>query len=160
MAMLYAIRRALEADAPACCQVVRRSITELCLEDHRGDEATIDLWLRNKTGANFEKWIHSDRHVAFIAEAQDRVVGFGLLNCGGWLSLLYVAPEVRFRGVSKALLAAVEKAASSGGLDTLALGSSATARRFYMSVGYVADGEPTKGFGVTWSYPMSKRLGP
>jgi len=46
------------------------------------------------------------------------------------------------------------------GLDRLTLRSSATARRFYMSPGYVADGGPTKGFGVTWSYPMAKRLAP
>jgi len=65
--MTYTIRRAVEADAPACCQAVRQSITKLCAEDHRGDEATLALWLRNKMDATFEGWIRSDRHIAFVA---------------------------------------------------------------------------------------------
>jgi GNAT superfamily N-acetyltransferase len=138
--------------------VVRRSITELCVADHRGDAATIAAWLENKTEPNFRTWIDSARHVALAAEQSGRVVGFGLLRRPGFIDLLYVVPDARFQGVSKALLAAMEEAAQSLGVDVLNLNSSATAKRFYECAGYVAAGDPTKGFGCSTCYPMSKRL--
>ena len=39
--MDYLIRPAVVSDAPAACDVVRCSITDLCSEDHQGDEATL-----------------------------------------------------------------------------------------------------------------------
>jgi hypothetical protein len=84
----FAIRVAVASDAAHACDVVRRSITELCTEDHQGDGATIAAWLANKTEANFTRWIDSDRHVAPVAEQSGRVVGFGLLSRTGFVDLL------------------------------------------------------------------------
>jgi GNAT superfamily N-acetyltransferase len=156
----FTIRRAIASDAPGACDAVRRSIIELCIEDHQGDGATLDAWLANKTEAHFTRWIDSDRHVAVVAEGAGTVVGFGLLNRAGVVALLYVAPEGRFQGVSKALLAAMEDSARSIGVRTLTLDSSATARRFYEQAGYVAAGDPKKGFGCSTCYPMSKQIAP
>jgi len=158
--MKYSIRDAAIADAPAACEVVRRSIAELCIENHRSDEATLAAWLGNKTVANFEAWINSDRHVALVAEGSAGVIGFGLLNREGAITLLYISPESRFQGVSKALLVALEEAARSTGIRKLTVGSTATARRFYLGSGYVPEGSPAQGFGLTTSYPMSKRVAP
>jgi GNAT superfamily N-acetyltransferase len=154
------IRRAVASDALGACDAVRRSITDLCVEDHQGDGTTIAAWLANKTGANFTRWITSDQHLAFVAEEASKIVGFGLLDPAGSILLLYVSPEARFQGVSKALLTAMEDSARSFGVRTVTLDSSATARRFYERSGYVAAGEPRKGFGIATCYPMSKRLAP
>lgn len=105
-------------------------------------------------------WIVSDRHIAFVAEAPSGVIGFGLLNREGTIDLLYVSPEVRFRGISKALLAALEDAAMFAGVNQVRLASTTTARIFYERSGYVADGRPTPSFGRSKCYPMSKRLTP
>jgi GNAT superfamily N-acetyltransferase len=156
--VLLTIRRAVASDAPGACDAVRRSIIELCIEDHQGDGATIDAWLANKTEARVEGWISSARHIAFVAEEAGRVVGFGLLDRGGSIALLYVSPDVRFQDVSKALLAAMEEAARSLGVETLTLNSTATAKRFYERAGYVAAGDTAKGFGMTTCHPMSKPL--
>jgi len=43
------IRDAVAEDAPAACQVVRRSISELCIADHRSDPTILMRWLSNKT---------------------------------------------------------------------------------------------------------------
>jgi aminoglycoside phosphotransferase (APT) family kinase protein len=154
------IRRAVAADAPSACDTVRRSIAELCVQDHQGDAATITAWLANKTEANLTRWISSDQRLAFVAEEAARIVGFGLLDPAGSILLLYVSPDARFRGVSKALLAAMEDVARSVGVHTVTLDSSATARRFYERAGYASRGEPKKGFGITTCYPMSKQLTP
>jgi len=87
-----AVRGAIPSDAPAACELVRRSITELCGEDHHGDEPTIRDWLANKTPENFDAWISSPRHVALVAESRGLLAGFALLNRSGSIALLYVAP--------------------------------------------------------------------
>jgi len=43
------IRDARVVDAPAARQVLRRSIIELCVADHRNDPAILTKWLANKT---------------------------------------------------------------------------------------------------------------
>jgi hypothetical protein len=42
-------RRARVEDAAAACDVMRRSITELCLADHANDPTILEAWLANKT---------------------------------------------------------------------------------------------------------------
>ena len=153
------IRKAVLSDALLACKVVRDSIEKLCVDDHRGDAATLTDWLENKTPENFERWIQSDQHLAVAAELDERVVGFGLLNVNGYIALLYVAPEARFRGVSKALLGALEKEAMLAGIGELEVVSSATALQFYRATGYSPTGDRVQGFGVTSGYPMSRELG-
>jgi hypothetical protein len=63
------IRAASPEDAPAACQVMRRSIAELCVADHRNDEAILTRWLSNKTPEVFVSWItQSDNSLLVAAE--------------------------------------------------------------------------------------------
>ncbi len=154
----YRVRLAVAADAGGACEAVRRSIVELCADDHRGDEETIALWIANKTPVQFKEWISATDKVALVAEGHIGIVGFGLLLSDATVALLYVHPEARFSGVSKALLAAMEEAAAAFGRPDVRLTSSETARRFYLACGYVPSGEPTPGFARILAHPMSKRL--
>jgi GNAT superfamily N-acetyltransferase len=153
------IRDAAPDDAEAACDIVRRSITDLCTLDHRGDRATLDAWLANKTPESFAEWATSDRHIALVAEANGRIAAYGLLDRGGTVALLYVAPEARLQGASRALLAEIETRARELGLSALKLSSTATACRFYERCGFVSAGVPEPGFGVSQCYPMVKQLG-
>jgi len=49
------VRLAQIADADHAVDVVRRSIQELCLSDHRADAATLSMWLSNKTADNMRR---------------------------------------------------------------------------------------------------------
>jgi GNAT superfamily N-acetyltransferase len=158
--MATAIRRAVICDAPLACNLVRQSIVQLCASDHQSDESTITAWLANKNEANFCHWITSDHHVALVAERGTDILGFGFLNRTGKLALLYVAPAARWQGVSKSLLAALEREALALGLNEISLESSLTARHFYEAQGYGSSGPPVAGFGVTNAYPMVKRIAP
>jgi len=152
------IRDARPDDAEAACDVVRRSIKELCTLDHRGDQTTLDAWLANKTPEAFAEWATSERHIALVAEAGGRIAAYGLLSRSGTVALLYVAPESRLQGASRALLAEMEARARELGLSALTLSSSATARRFYERSGFVSAGPPEPGFGCSTCYPMAKQL--
>jgi GNAT superfamily N-acetyltransferase len=74
------------------------------------------------------------------------------------ITLNYVSPDVRFRGVSTKLLTALERRAIERGNQECALKSTETARCFYLARGYPED-EPAYGkFGTAPGYPMSKCL--
>jgi len=149
------VRDACEEDAETCCSVVRRSIVELCLLDHQGDAGTLEQWLANKTTANMRRWVR-EHHVLVAVDART-IAGVAAMTATGEIILNYVSPDARFRGVSKALLRGLERRAANLGIPLLKLQSTATALRFYQSVGYTACGSPTKGFGLTIGQPMQKR---
>ena len=112
--MTVRIRRAVVADASQACTVLRRSITELCYLDHGGDEAYLSKWLSNKTTENVSRWILQSHF--FVAEDAGRIVGVAAMSDSGKITLNYVDPDFRFRGVSKALVLSMEEQARTLGL--------------------------------------------
>ena len=143
-------------DADEACGVIRRSITELCHADHQEDATTIALWLANKTAENMRRWI--DQSHVFVATEGGAILGVGAIKVSGEISLNYVSPDARFRGISRALVARLEARALELAIEMITLQSSATARQFYLAAGYKEDGPPTKSFGKTFCHPMAKRL--
>jgi len=137
------IRAARPDDAAAACHVLRRSITELCVEDHRNDEAFLARWLGNKTPENVRSWI-ADSHV-FVAEEDDRIVAVSALTNSGHITLNYVSPDARFRGISKALVREMEQKAAELGRRICTLESTKTAERFYRALGYREQSNLAKG---------------
>src|SRR5689334_23016130 len=129
------IRPARLSDAEEACVVLRRSITELCRLDHGDDAVILGKWLSNKTVENVRRWI-ADNHF-FVAEEGGLLLGCAAMNGAGKITLNYVAPEARFRGVSRALVQQLEATARSLGLAECRLESTQTARRFYRTLGYV-----------------------
>jgi N-acetylglutamate synthase-like GNAT family acetyltransferase len=153
------IRCATANDAPEACLVLRRSITELCDLDHAGDAELLAKWLSNKTVENVRRWIGQAHFL--VAEEEGRLLGCAAMTGAGKVTLNYVAPDARFRGVSKALLSQLEARARALGLEELVLESTQTALRFYCSLGYVHTAEtytlPLTGTPAT---VLRKRLRP
>jgi N-acetylglutamate synthase-like GNAT family acetyltransferase len=100
------LRSAKTEDATAACAVLRRSITELCRADHGGDEILLGKWLSNKTVENVTRWIMQSYFV--VAEEGETILGVAAMDASGKITLNYVSPEARFRGVSKALVLQLE----------------------------------------------------
>jgi N-acetylglutamate synthase-like GNAT family acetyltransferase len=133
------IRRARISDAEEACAVLRRSIAELCGLDHAGETAILGKWLSNKTVENLGRWIVDSYF--FVAEEGGLLLGCAAMNGAGEITLNYVAPEARFRGVSKTLVRKLEATARSLGLEECRLESTQTALRFYRTLGYVESHE-------------------
>lgn len=130
------IRRATRNDAAEACDVIRRSIIELCVADHRSDPEAIAKWLANKTPGTVSSWIDHPNSRVLVATAGDKIIGVGAITRSGEITLNYILPSARFQGVSKALLRHLEAAALEFGQSTCALTTTATASRFYRSAGY------------------------
>ena len=153
-----AIREAAADDAVAACRVLRESISRLCVADHRNDPAILDAWLANKTPEIVAAWATQKGNSLLLAVEGDAVLAVGSVTDAGEITLNYVAPAARFRGVSRALLSALEARAVERGNKRCKLTSTETAHRFYQSAGYIDDGVPTGKFGTSSGYPMSKEI--
>jgi GNAT superfamily N-acetyltransferase len=151
------IREAVPEDASAACETMRRSIAELCIADHRNDPTILERWLNNKTPEIFKSWVRSGNSLLVAAE-EDNILAVGNVTDAGEITLNYVSPDARFRGVSTALLAALEKRAMERGNKRCTLTSTETARRFYLARGYSESGPIDGKFGTVAGYPMFKRL--
>ena len=155
------IREARREDAEAACEVLRRSIVELCRDDHEDDAPTLQLWLANKTPDHVLRWIGNAGTHMLVAEEAGAILGVASLQAATGIVLLnYVSPDARFRGVSRALMAHVEAKARELGLGALRLDSTGTARRFYRAMGFSDAGPPAPGFGRSKRHPMRKELAP
>jgi GNAT superfamily N-acetyltransferase len=117
----------------------------------------LDLWLANKTPRNVRNWIIESQ--VLVAVEDGVILGVAAIDNSGKITLNYVSPSARFRGVSKALIGRLEARALEFGVRTVTLESTATARGFYLSAGYEELGPPRLSFfGKGLCYPMGKRL--
>jgi N-acetylglutamate synthase-like GNAT family acetyltransferase len=152
------IREANVDDAFEACQIVRRSFAELCQADHQDDPTILKQWLSNNTFDNMRSWIADSGTYVVVATEGTAIIGVGAVSSSGEITLNYVSPDARFRGVSKAILNQLEARARELGNKTCTLISTETARRFYLSAGYVQFGPPEPGIGKGSSYRMVKQL--
>ena len=152
------IRDATPGDAEAACEVLRQSISQLCVADHRNDPSILAAWLANKRPEIVAAWASQPGNSLMVAVEGDTILAVGSVTDGGEITLNYVAPAARFRGVSRAMLRALEQRAADRGNVSCRLTSTETAHRFYQSGGYCDDGAAAGKFGTNSSYPMSKRL--
>jgi len=156
---LTRVRESALADAAAAAAVVRRSIKELCHEDHRGQASILEPWLENKTAGSVAAWINSpDKFCTTATVESGEVVGFGMLSREGEVVLLYVSPTWVGRGVGHGLLDSMESAARDWGLAELFLDSTLTAKDFYERHGYRGDGSCSERPDGLHCLAMRKRL--
>lgn len=154
--MDFEIRTAITDDAARVCGVLRRSITECCVVDHRDDAAVLASWLGNKTPDNVRGWINSPSNYTLVAVQGDDVVGVALLTQAGKLSLCYLVPEALHAGIGKALLAGVEAQARAWGVSVLRLHSTGAAHDFFARQGYILAGKEKSCYGVECDFFWKK----
>ena len=71
-----------------------------------------------------------------IAEDEGEILGVGAGTAAGKVTLNYVSPDARYRGVSKAILAALETYFREQGNRRSTLISTRSAYKFYRAAGY------------------------
>lgn len=130
------VRPARREDAASASKVLRRSIAELCIADHKADPLLLKPWLSNKTVEQFLVWLSMADSRLFVAENAGDIIAVGSMTICGEITLNYVSPEARFCGASKALMETMEAEARSHGVKECTLTSTETAHRFYLGLGY------------------------
>jgi predicted N-acetyltransferase YhbS len=155
----FYIRSADTGDATAACEVMRRSITEVCAPDYDDDQDVISGWLSNKTKENVSNWIRSSRTYSVVGcNQQGEIVGFSAIALTGEILLNYLLPEALHKGLGKLMLEAMEREVISKGVEEIVVVSSITAKPFYERNGYVKNGEPVMVGNLEGDFPLVKKL--
>lgn len=151
----FTTRAAVAADAEAVCGVLRQTILESCVDDHRHDQAILDAWLGNKHPAQVAAWMAAPANYMVVAEsvsgdadAAARVVGVALVNQAGKLALCHVLPQAQRQGVGKALLEAAEAKARGWGVAKVRIHGTVNSSGFYARFGYLNAGKEKTCYGV------------
>ena len=110
---------------------------------------------REQDGQVVRLWLQNPANILLVAELDGEIAAVGGMQKDGHVILNYVAPGFRFQGISKGMMAELERCAAQLGIGALNLESTETARRFYLALGYRDAGEPGAKFGLR-NYPMSK----
>jgi GNAT superfamily N-acetyltransferase len=132
----FTIRAAEPSDAVAMCEVLRRSIIELCVRDHQNDPRRLADWLANKIPEHVAGWIADPATRMFVAAAGRTILAVGSVRTSGEILLNYVSPDGRLQGISRAMLDTLERAARAHGCCRVTLTSTFTAHDFYLGAGY------------------------
>lgn len=155
---MYKVRAANVSDTAQVCDVLRRSILEVCAPDYN-DQAVIKEWLSNKTEDNISTWIQSGNTYSVVcADEANIVVGFGQITLAGEILLMYLVPEALHKGNGKLMLQQMENFASLQGLNEIRTTSSITAKAFYERNGFIENGAPQLVGGILGDFPMLKKL--
>ena len=152
------IRRACSHDIEEMVSVVRRSITELCVQEYRNDPAVLQRCLENKTPESFQRWITDGKHLVIVVVGGSRILGVGMISSDGEIQLNYVSPDFRFQGVSKELVKAMEQHAQSMGVCEVRLLSTQLVGRMYSAMGYDRVADAASRFGTLPGLVMRKKL--
>ncbi|MGB3335713.1 MAG: GNAT family N-acetyltransferase, partial [Devosia sp.] len=127
------------------------SIRQLCGADHQQDEVAIAAWVGGPD--KFVRLLQRPEAVLVVAELDGALAGLAGFS-GDSVTLNYVHPDFRFRGVSKALMREVEARLAAAGVAIGRLDSTHTALSFYRAIGWVETGVGSPDRGI----PMTKRL--
>lgn len=157
------LRRATPFDLFDMSRVLTRSINQLCTADHGGDAEAIARWCANKTPQALRAQMMAEGWEFWLLIRAGQIAAVGALaeidrGAGtGRITLNYVDPACRGQGASAALLAGMEARLRDQGVTRGVLTSTATARDFYLSRGWQADGPPRQGRWIL-GHPMTKTL--
>jgi putative acetyltransferase len=133
----FEVRRAVPADAEAVRRVHGASIRELCAADYTPEQ--LEAWASPARIEQYQFAIaRHEFYVAFdVAASSQRVIGFSELDRElGEVKAVYVDALWSRRGVGRALLAELERAARGHQLTQLQLEASLNAEAFYLAAGY------------------------
>lgn len=134
------LRPAKRTEAAEIASLLCRSITELCVLDHKNDAAEIAAWTANKTPDAVRGWISDEQATLITAYSGNELAGVGAVDAGGEILLLYIHPDHRFVGVSDSLL---KRMVENNG--AVRLTSTFTARAFYRKRGWSETGKAMSG---------------
>lgn len=156
---MYKVREAMPSDSANACEVLRRSISEICSLDYN-NQSVIEKWLLNKTESNVKVWIISENSYSVVCTDDDLVVGFGIITLDGEILLIYLVHEALHKGNGKLMLETMEHRVISEGIEEIYTVSSITAKPFYERNGYTENGEPLLVGNIKGDFPLIKKVSP
>lgn len=152
-------RQANPWDGNAILHIKRAAIEHI--DDESYDEEQLAAWKPDEDAVEeFKKAIRSDRFDVLVAERQDEIVAYGVLNVeAGRIDAVFVHPDEAGNGIGRSLVRQFETRAQMHGITELAIVSSLNARSFYESLGYeLCDRRPREIDGVELQFTIVTKV--
>jgi len=151
------IRNGKKEDLPEMQKLFVETIKAVCAKDY--DEYQINVWI---SGANnFQRWIDiMNLQLVFIAEINEKIVGFSTLKNYEYIDLLYVDKDFQKQGVALNLFKIMEKIVMQNKRTEMTSDVSITAKPFFEKIGFKTIEKLTvirDNIGLV-NYKMVKRL--
>ncbi|MBP2617958.1 GNAT family N-acetyltransferase [Chryseobacterium jejuense] len=154
---LFRIRKGNLQDLSEMLILFQDTITAICKRDYNTTQ--LEAW---KSGSeNKERWqnVMNEQYV-FIAESENKIVGFCTLAQGNYIDLLFVHKDYQHQGIASKLYELIEKEALDQNQKILTADVSKTAKLFFERMNFKAIQEQivnVKGIDFI-NYKMEKRL--
>jgi len=123
------LRRYAPGDAPACCVVVRDTVSAMPAMSAAARTLIVSHARPEALGAEL------DTCFTMVAVVDGLVVGLAALD-GDEIKRVYVHPSVQSKGIGRALVSALEVAAWRRGCTAVRIVAGADAATFYATLGY------------------------
>ena len=154
---LFAIRKAVRADADAAWEIRRAAVMSECVNVYPLDQ--LEQWTGGTASRAFADAVEEHFLVATVG---DHVAGTGMINLtSGKIDAIFVHPAYMKRGIGAAMMRHLETLARSQGLCELKLDSTLNAAPFYRALGFegdeIAQYHSPRGL-IMDCVPMTKRL--
>lgn len=131
--MQLKIRLAVHRDLKEMQQLFVETIQHTCRKDYNQEQ--IEVWVASVT--NDERWEHllKDQY-CIIAEADNKIAGYGSLRNGNFVDFMYVHKDYLRRGIASKIYQELEKESKRRGYSKMASDVSITARPFFEKKGF------------------------
>jgi len=154
---LFAIRKAVRADADAAWEIRRAAVMNECVNAYPLDQ--LEQWTGGTASRAFADAVE-ERFL--VATVDDHVAGTGMIDLDtGKIDAIFVHPAYMKRGIGAAMMQHLETLARAHGLRELKLDSTLNAAPFYRALGFEGDeiAQYHSPRGLTMDcVPMTKRL--
>ncbi len=154
------IRNYREADIGSIVDLFYGTVHAVNKRDYSQEQ--LDAWASaNDLEERRESWKSSlSRNIAFVAEKEERIVGFSDMNRQGYLDRLFVHKDYQGQGIASALVNVLESEAMKLRLPEITTDASITAKPFFESKGYrVVRSQIVERKGVELvNYKMKKEM--
>lgn len=151
------IRKAEIADVVAITELFANTILTVNKADYSLEQ--VILWASGKEPLS--NWLAKiQEQFFFVAEIENKIVGFSSLTETGYIDLMYVHEGYQRMGIAASLLITLEKTAQNLGINCLCSEVSITAKTFFDKNGFVLVSEQRKQYkGLIFiNYKMEKIL--
>lgn len=123
------IRTYKPSDCKELAELFYHTVHTVNAKDYTKEQ--LDAWANGQT--DLEKWNQSfQEHFCVVAVEEERIVGFGDIDQGGYLDRLFVHAAFQKKGIATAICDQLEKAVQ----GTIITHSSITAKSFFEKRGY------------------------
>jgi putative acetyltransferase len=135
------IRNATASDLGDILNLFVETVNHVCRKDYNDDQ--LRVW--SGSAKNEQRWLHKIQSQYFIvAELKTGIVGFGSLEHGHYLDLLYIHKHYQGKGIAFSIYESLLKQAALYRPGRIQSEVSITARPFFEKLGFVVVSEQTQ----------------